>query len=31
MEHFLGVIAMGEHWYVNPNEKNNDYKSSLLN
>ena len=30
MEHFLEGIAPLRHWYINPNEKSNKYKSSLL-
>ena len=30
MEHFLEEIALLRHWYINPNEKRNKYKSSLL-
>ena len=30
MEHFLEEIAPLRHWYINPNEKSNKYKSSLL-
>ena len=30
MEHFLEGIAPLRHWYINPNEKSNTYKSSLL-
>ena len=30
MEHFLEGIALLRHWYINPNEKSNKYKSSLL-
>ena len=30
MEHFLEVIAPLRHWHINPNEKSNKYKSSLL-
>ena len=30
MEHFLEGIAPLRHWYINPNEKGNKYKSSLL-
>ena len=30
MEHFLEGIALLWHWYINPNEKSNKYKSSLL-
>ena len=30
MEHFLEGIAWLRHWYINPNEKSNKYKSSLL-
>ena len=31
MEHFLEGVAPLRHWYTNPNEKSNKYKSSLLN
>ena len=31
MEHFLEGIAPLKHLYINPNEKSNKYKSSLLN
>ena len=30
MEHFLEGIALLRQWYVNPNEKTNKQKSSLL-
>ena len=30
MEHFLEGIAPLTHWYINPNEKSNKNKSSLL-
>ena len=30
MEHFHEEIALFRHWYINPNEKSNKYKSSLL-
>ena len=30
MGHFLEGIAPLRHWYINPNEKRNKYKSSLL-
>ena len=30
MEHSLEGIAPLRHWYINPNEKSNKYKSSLL-
>ena len=30
MEHFLEIIALLRHWYINPNEKSDKYKSSLL-
>ena len=30
MEYFLEGIAPLKHWYINPNEKSNKYKSSLL-
>ena len=30
MEYFLEGIAASRHWYINPNEKSNKYKSSLL-
>ena len=30
MEHFLERIALLRHWFINPNEKSNKYKSSLL-
>ena len=30
MEHFLQGIAPLRHWYINPNEMSNRYKSSLL-
>ena len=30
MEHFLEGIALLGHWYINPNEKSNKCKSSLL-
>ena len=30
MEHFLEGIAPLRHWYINPNEKSNKYKSSLV-
>ena len=30
MEHFLEGIAPLRHWYINPDEKSNKYKSSLL-
>ena len=30
MEHFLEGIAPLRHWYINPNEKSNKYKYSLL-
>ena len=30
MEHFLKIIALLLHWYINPNEKSNKYKSSHL-
>ena len=30
MEHFLEGIAPLRHWYINPNEKSNKCKSSLL-
>ena len=30
MERFLEGIAPLQHWYINPNEKSNKYKSSLL-
>ena len=30
MEHFLEGIDPLRHWYINPNEKSNNYKSSLL-
>ena len=30
MEHLLEGIAQFRHWYINPNEKSNKYKSSLL-
>ena len=30
MEHFHEGIAQLRLWYINPNEKNNKYKSSLL-
>ena len=30
MEHLLEEIALLRHWYVNPNEKSNKYKSFLL-
>ena len=29
MEHFLKGIAPLRHWYFNPNDKDNEYKSSL--
>ena len=29
MEHFLEGIAPLRHWYINPNENRNKYKSSL--
>ena len=31
MEHFLEGIAPLRHWYINPSEKSNKYKSSLPN
>ena len=31
MEHFLEGISILRHWYIDPNEKSNKYKSSLLN
>ena len=30
MEHLVEGIALLRHWYINPNEKCNKYKSSLL-
>ena len=30
LEHLLKGIAPIRHWYINPNEKSNKYKSSLL-
>ena len=30
MEHFLEGIALLRHWYINPIEKSNKYKSSLM-
>ena len=30
MEHFLEGIALLRPWYINPNEKSNKFKSSLL-
>ena len=30
MKYFLKGIALLGHWYINPNEKSNRYKSSLL-
>ena len=30
MEHFFEGIAPLRHWYINPNEKSNKYKSSEL-
>ena len=30
MEHLLEGIAPLRHWYINPNEKSNKYKPSLL-
>ena len=30
VEHFLEGITPLRHWYINPNEKSNKYKSSLL-
>ena len=30
MEHFFDGIVPLRYWYVNPNEKSNNYKSSLL-
>ena len=30
MEYFLEEIAPLRHWYINPNEKSNKYKYSLL-
>ena len=31
MGHFLEGFVLLRHWYINPNEKSNKYKSSLLN
>ena len=31
MEHFFEGSALLKHWYINPSEKSNKYKSSLLN
>ena len=30
MDHFIEGIAPLRHWYINPNEKSNKYKLSLL-
>ena len=30
MEHFIEGIAPLRYWYINPKEKSNKYKSSLL-
>ena len=30
MEHFIAGIAPLRHWNIDPNEKSNEYKSSLL-
>ena len=29
MEHFIEIIALLRHWYINPNDKSNKYKCSL--
>ena len=31
MQNFFKGIAPMRHWYINPNEKNDKYQSSLLN
>ena len=30
MEHYIEGITSLRHWYINPNEKSNKFKSSLL-